>query len=57
MPKWVVACIAWEDDGPYLVRGPDKQRIECGDWLIRDLDGFPLWSTDTDFQREYEIIK
>jgi len=54
MPSWVRACTEMRDDGLYLVRGPDKQRIEHGDWLIRDLDGYPLWSTDEDFQREYE---
>jgi hypothetical protein len=56
IPAWVYACTEWRDGELCLVRGADKQRIEVGDWLIRDLDGAPTWSTDEDFQREYEVV-
>lgn len=54
-PPWVARCTEHRPDGLYLVRGPDKQLIEPGDWLIRDLDGYPKWSTDEDFKRNYEV--
>jgi hypothetical protein len=56
-PTWVRACTEWNDLDLYLVRGTDKQRIERGDWLIRDLDSMPpAWSTDADFQQDYEVV-
>ena len=55
-PAWVRACTEQRNDGLYLVRGADKQRIELGDWLIRDLDGAPVWATLEDFQRDYEVV-
>ena len=56
MPGWVHSCTEPRDGELYLVRGADKQRIEIGDYLIRDLDGAPTWSTDEDFRRDYEIV-
>ena len=54
-PQWVIDCTEWHDDGLYLVRRSGKQRVDPLDWLIRDLDGDPLWMTNDDFQREYEL--
>jgi hypothetical protein len=54
-PAWVVRHTEDRPDGLYLLRGPDKQLIEPGDWLIRNLDGYPEWSTDQDFRRDYEM--
>jgi hypothetical protein len=51
----VIDCTEWHDDGLYLVRRSGKQRIEPLDWLIRDLDGDPMWMNNEDFQREYEL--
>jgi hypothetical protein len=57
-PAWVRACTQWQDDAElYLVRGADKQWIGLGDWLIRDLDGAPMWMTDADFRRDYEVVE
>ena len=57
MPSWVRACTQWQDDAElYLIRGADKQLIEYCDWLIRDLNGAPAWSTDEDFRRQYEVV-
>ena len=56
MPGWVLDCTERHADGLYLVRRSGKQRVEPGDWLIRDLDDRdPEWMTDEDFQREYEL--
>ena len=55
-PQWVIDCTEWHDDGLYLVRRSGKQRIEPMDFLIRDLDGEPLWMTADEFNRDYEII-
>lgn len=57
VPPWVTACTVIDARlERYLVRGADKQRVEPGDWLIRDLDGAPAWSTDEDFRRQYEVV-
>jgi hypothetical protein len=57
VPPWVWACTDHNESGEvYLVRGADKQRIEYGDYLVRDLDGAPLWMTDADFRRDYEVV-
>lgn len=56
-PTWVAMCVKWNDENQLvLVRGADKQVIEPTEWLIRDLDGKPMWLTDADFQRQYEVI-
>jgi len=55
-PKWVDACTELVNGYWCLVRGADKQRLNYGEWLIRDLDGAPTWSTDEDFQRQYEVV-
>ena len=55
-PQWVANCVEWNDDDElYLVRRSGKQRIDKGDWLLRDLDGDPEWMTEADFFREYEL--
>ena len=60
-PLWVIGCIEMltntDSDGLYLVRRSGKQRIEPGDWIIRNLDGDPEWMTDAEFVRKYEIVK
>jgi len=57
-PAWVLRYTEDRPDGLYLLRGPDKQLIEPGDWLIRDPgDGYPEWSTDQDFRRDYEMVE
>lgn len=55
-PEWVLGCTEARKGKLVLVRGADKQVIEPTDWLIRNLDGKPMWSTDADFQRLYEVI-
>jgi len=55
MPAWVHCSVEPHPDGLYLVRRSGKQRIEFFEWLIRDLDGDPMWMTNEDFQREYEL--
>ena len=55
-PSWVMDSTEWHSDGLYLVRRSGKQRIEFGDWLLRDLDDRdPEWVDDATFQREYEL--
>jgi len=59
-PAWVARCVKWhtntDNDGLYLTRRSGKQRIEYGEWLIRDLDDTdPEWMTDEEFRREYEL--
>jgi hypothetical protein len=57
-PRWVIACTVINGQREvYLVRGADKQRIEYGDYLVRDLDGAPLWMTAADFRRDYEVVE
>ena len=62
VPAWVRGCVEGRDNGEfedfelYLVRRSGKQRIEKGDWLLRDLDDVdPEWVDDATFQREYEL--
>ena len=55
-PTWVFNCTEVRSDGLYLIRASGKQRIEPGDWLIRDLDADTQWLSDRDFRREYEIV-
>jgi hypothetical protein len=55
LPAWARNCTENRADGLYLVRLSGKQLIERGDWIIRDLDAEPLWMTDKDFRREYQI--
>jgi hypothetical protein len=57
IPTWVSGCTKWRDGELYLVRGADKQRVEPGDYLVRDLDGAPLWMTEADFRRLYEVVE
>jgi hypothetical protein len=54
MPSWVVACTERRDGSLYLVRRSGKQRIECGEWLIRNLDGDPEWMTEAEFTEKFE---
>jgi hypothetical protein len=56
-PTWVHGCTCWHSDGLYLVRGPDKQMVDVGDYLVRDLDGAPLWMMAADFRRDYEVVE
>ena len=56
-PRWVVACTIWQNEALYLVRRSGKQLIDPGDWLIRDLDGEPLWVPDKDFRRDYVVVE
>jgi hypothetical protein len=60
MPAWVARYTVWhtntDNDGLFLVRKSGKQRIEVNEWLIRDLDGDPMWMTNEEFDDEYEII-
>jgi hypothetical protein len=55
-PLWVLGCTEAHYGDLYLVRSSGRQRLELGDYLIRDLDGEPMWSTDADFRREYEML-
>jgi hypothetical protein len=56
VPRWVFVATDENDNGELiLVRRSGRQLIERGDWLIRDLDGEPMWMTNRDFKREYEI--
>lgn len=56
-PRWVRSRLQREPDGLYLLRRSGKQRLEHGDWLIRNLDGDPTWSTNESLHREYEVIE
>jgi len=56
MPGWVLDHTERHSDGLYLVRRSGKQRIEPGEYLIRDLDGDPEWMTADEFNRDYETI-
>jgi hypothetical protein len=38
VPRWVFGCTEAREDGLYLVRGADKQRVDRGDYLVRDLE-------------------
>ena len=53
-PNWVNACIEQRVDGLYLNRRSGLQRIELGDWIIRNLDGEPEWLTNAEMMRSYE---
>ena len=55
MPTWVWDYLEYRDSELYLVRRSGKQRVEFGEWLIRD-SGDPLWMTHEEFQRDYEIV-
>jgi hypothetical protein len=59
LPYWVVMCTIWDPNTKemYLQRRSGKQRIEAGEWLLRDLDGEPIWFTDDEFRRHYEVMK
>jgi len=52
-PRW--ARTELRADELYLVRRSGKQLIMLGDWLVRDLDGEPMWLTDVEFRRNYEL--
>ena len=63
MPPWVTRCVVFhtnttDNDGLYLTRRSGKQRIEPGEWLLRDLDDRdPEWMTDESFRRAYEVVE
>ena len=55
-PRWVRASVRYINNNLILERRSGRQRIDLHDWLVRDLDSVdPLWLTDADFQKEYEM--
>jgi hypothetical protein len=57
LPTWVANCTELNSGDLYLVRRSGKQLIKPSEWLVQDLDGEPLWLTDTQFRSQYEIQK
>ena len=58
-PKWARACVIQMKFGPpVLERRSGRQTLLPFEWLVKDLDSVdPLWFTDVDFRREYEVAK
>jgi hypothetical protein len=56
-PGWVRSYTDTDEIGDlYLVRLSGKQRINLGDWLVRNLDGDPDWYDDESFHRNWEFV-
>jgi hypothetical protein len=59
-PNWVMNCTERkEEDGEAVVvvrRRTGKQLVREGEWLVRDLDGDPLWFTNNVFWEQYEMV-
>jgi hypothetical protein len=54
---WVYACTERRGDELYLDRRSGKQLIRAGEWLIRNLDGDPIWMDDQAFRATYELVR
>jgi len=55
-PLWVKASTIDRPHELILDRNSGRQLVNLGEWLVRDLDGSPLWLTSDDFYRDYEIL-
>jgi hypothetical protein len=56
MPNWVNSNVERREDGLYLKRRSGLQRIETGDWLVQELDGYLEWMTDAEMRSNYEEV-
>lgn len=56
MPRWVANCTEVREKELFLTRTSGDQLIDIGNWLVRDLDGEPIWYQDADFKFKYETV-
>jgi hypothetical protein len=54
---WVSRCTEQRGCDLFLVRRSGKQLIQPGEWLIRNLDGDPIWMDNEDFRATYELLR
>jgi hypothetical protein len=53
-PAWVGRCCVVADGELWHERRSGRQRVERGEWLVRDLDGSVLVYTDDEIRRGFE---
>lgn len=57
VPVWVANCCQYnEQEELFLIRRSGKQLVKNGEWIIRNLDGDPIWMTDEEFKETYEVV-